>query len=489
MNGIKPIDFTGDDTSAMQTYLNALERRRLADANAAAERLKEEVKQKQELMKLIDPMVLSKNLEAEVADAGVNSLRGNISQFIRSNPGISSTELQSVINSQLGLISEWNNKVRVIKGKLDEQFKNLPQDNTISKSNWMNAALTDALYKTETYDEGGVMKTRRVLKNAQELDTEADFATKVWDRDGDKFINLDNISSELSKRLKDAPTVTKDITVSLGASRGQKGFTKQEVITMPSFAVWDEQLGKPVVKTKNGLIDSDIYTGFVGAPGSANDRFVEMRAKSKIMEGDIDLLKSAGFTNIYEDDGETISKRRLDVSMQAALLPENRDRIKKAWLGNHIEETTGYTTREKEVTKPAIVYLGSGKKDDSTPYIDVAGNIITKVNQDAEARRPYTQVNDLGDVEINAVLSAAKNRLGISEVGIGDIKLVPDGKGGVFMITANDIETSGGRSYKAGTNLGRLGTGANISGNKPLGQKAVRAAVGTNSKLTGAGGL
>ena len=359
------IQYDKSQDVAYSNLIEQLNNQTLAKQKAYQDRVKSEIQQKQELMKLIDPMVLSGKLEVEVADNGVAQLRNTVTDFMKKNPNVSSAELGTLINDQLSQISQWNNKVKVIKSKLDEQFKNLPQDQRISKSNWMNAAMTDALYKDEPVlqadgtpakDQYGTVQTRRVLKNLQELDTEADFARKSWDRNGDAFINLDAVNDDLVKKIKDAPKVTTDVTVSRGASRGRSGYTSQKTVEIPSFAVWDPKLEKPVVKTVNGQIDPNVYAGFVGNSGSANDRFVDRQSREALISRDIEFLKSMGFTDLYAKDGKTLDQDKVNKAWGEAEL-SGQDFRKKAWLTYFIEKNSGYTTREKEITKPPVTNI------------------------------------------------------------------------------------------------------------------------------------
>jgi hypothetical protein len=323
MADIRPIQFETESLQMLSALGDIQEKREILER----QRMQEEIKQKRELMDMIDPMTLSKNLESEVVNARMGQLKDGIASFIKNNPNHSSDELRYEIQKNLSDLAQWNAKVKTIKANIDDAFKAMPQDKTVNKSAWRSAAISKALYNPNT----------RSLKNIDELDDQYDFVSDVWNNRGDVLINMDEVGAELKKRIKDQPLVKMDVTVTKPVGKVKK--TVQERIEIPSFATWDSVKNKIVLKTdKNGDLDQDVYTDFIGQPGSANDKFVSRKAKDLILSGNAGVKPE----DVFNPDG---SVKNEDAYLKA----------KKQWASGYLYNNSPITQIEKDITQPARV--------------------------------------------------------------------------------------------------------------------------------------
>jgi len=486
-------------------------------AEANQRRLLQEIQHKQEAMKLIQADVLNPKLEVEIADAAIGQVRNNVATYMKQNPNASSAELNQYINSELEVINSWNNNVKLIKQRIENQFKDVKED-AISINNWKHAALTRALYKTN--QDGS-----RSLRGVKELDSNYDYASDVWAKNGESFVDIKKSSDALIEGIKKAPTVKQDVTVTVGATRNSKGFTRQDKVEVPSYATWDGANNKLVVKRgKDGLIDDGVYRQFIGQPNSAFDLYLNIEAKNGLKNGFVDIkpeealnpdgsvkniqlfnearlrvLNKLGVTGPlskkYEDDvnRQTVDAIRkgdpiIGITQSDVLNPDGTvkdqemfGKIKKTFLGNYIEQNSPYLRYDKDVTQPSksetrIINI---TQTGEVPMINASGNIIAKMQKDAEAGRPYTQVNTLGTAERNSILKEARNAVGVQSIGVGDIQLQIDADGNPGIYTARDITQQGSDEvlYKAGTYLGPIDVQTDINANKQLGTKSAQKAV------------
>ena len=338
MADIRPIEYGTRSLQMLSALGDIQEKREILER----QRMQEEIKQKRELMDMIDPITLSKNLESEVVNARMGELKNGIASFIKNNPNHSSDELRYEIQKQLGELAQWNAKVKTIKANIDDAFKAMPQDKTVNKSAWRSAAISRALYNPNT----------RSLKNIDELDDKYDFVSDVWNNRGDVLINMDEVGAELKKRIKDQPLVKMDVTVTKPVGKVKK--TVQERIEIPSFATWDSVKNKIVLKTdKNGDLDQDVYTDFIGQPGSANDKFVSRKAKDLILSGNAGVKPE----DVFNPDG---SVKNEDAYLKA----------KKQWAGSYLYNNSPITQIEKDVTQPININIGdkSATGQEAKPY-------------------------------------------------------------------------------------------------------------------------
>lgn len=323
MAGIRPIDYETGSIQMLSALGDIQEKRNLLEY----QRMQEEIKQKRELMDMIDPITLSKNLESEVVNSRMGELRNGIASFIKNNPNHSSDELRYEIQKNLSELAQWNAKVKTIKSNIDEAIKAMPQDKTVNKSAWRSAAISKALYNPNT----------RSLKNIDELDDQYDYLSDVWNNKGDVLINMDEVGSELKKRIKDQPLVKMDVTVTKPVGKVKK--TTQERIEIPSFATWDDTKNKIVIRTDDkGNLAQDIYDDFIGQPGSANDKLVDRKTRELVIAGKagvkaVDVLNPDG--SIKDQDSFNIAKKK--------------------WLSDYIYNNSPITRIEKDITQPTKV--------------------------------------------------------------------------------------------------------------------------------------
>ena len=320
MADIRPIQFETESLQMLSALGDIQEKREILER----QRMQEEVRQKRELMSMIDPMTLSKNLESEVVNARMSELRNGIASFIKNNPNQSSDELRYEIQRQLGEVVQWNAKVKTIKANIDDTMKAMPQDKTVNKSAWRSAAVSKALYNPNT----------GTLKNLDELDDQYDYVSDIWDNKGDVLVNMDEVGVELKKRIKEQPMVKMDVTVTKPVGKVKK--TVQERIEIPSFATWDSTNNKIVLKTdKDGNLDQNVYTDFIGQAGSANDKLVGRKAKDLILSGNAGVKPE----EVLNPDG---SVKDEDLFLNA----------KKKWLGGYLYNNSPITQIEKDITQP-----------------------------------------------------------------------------------------------------------------------------------------
>lgn len=390
------IRFDQSQDAAYQQLMSALERQEEAMQRARVERMKNaelEIKQKMELTQSISPAVATKNYEIEFYEK-VDQLHNNVKELQKSKPDIPYPQLWDIVQTNTAALARHNAKFKLVKNKVEEDARTI-SDPRINKTNLINAALTDALYKqvhvkdamgNPVLDANGVPVTKRVIKSEEELDDQADFISKQMSTGGDKFLNYDAVAEDITERIKKAPPVTIDVMVSKGASRGKAGYTSREKVQVPSFGTWDPNSQKVVVKTKDGMLDPDVYTYFAGKKGETNDIFIESRAMEDLKNADPALLKRAGYTDIYKADG-TVDPIKLEAARIDASLPDNKQKVKSAWLSNYIEKTTGYTTADAESTKPAItVNTGSEQSKVGSNWMKEMesaweGGDVEKINQ------------------------------------------------------------------------------------------------------------
>lgn len=338
MADIRPIQFETESLQMLSALGDIQEKREILER----QRMQEEVRQKRELMDMIDPITLSKNLESEVVNARMGQLKDGIASFIKNNPNHSSDELRYEIQKSLSDLAQWNSKVKTIKANIDDAFKAMPQDKTVNKSAWRSAAISRALYNPNT----------RSLKNINELDDQYDFVSDVWNNRGDVLINMDEVGVELKKRIKEQPMVKMDVTVTKPVGKVKK--TVQERIEIPSFATWDSTNNKIVLKTdKDGNLDQNVYTDFIGQAGSANDKLVGRKAKDLILSGNAGVKPE----EVLNLDG---SVKDEDLFLNA----------KKKWLGNYLYNNSPITQIEKDVTQPININIGdkSATGQEARPY-------------------------------------------------------------------------------------------------------------------------
>lgn len=338
MADIRPIQFETESLQMLSALGDIQEKREILER----QRMQEEIRQKRELMGMIDPITLSKNLESEVVNARMSELRNGIASFIKNNPNQSSDELRYEIQRQLGELVQWNAKVKTIKTNIDESMKAMPQDKTVNKSAWRSAAISKALYNPNT----------GTLKNLNELDDQYDFVSDVWNNNGDVLVNMDEVGVELKKRIKEQPMVKMDVTVTKPVGKVKK--TVQERIEIPSFATWDSTNNKIVLKTdKNGNLDQNVYTDFIGQTGSANDKLVGRKAKDLILSGNAGVKPE----EVLNPDG---SVKDEDLFLNA----------KKKWLGNYLYNNSPITQIEKDITQPINITIGdkSATGQEAKPY-------------------------------------------------------------------------------------------------------------------------
>lgn len=294
MNGISTITF-GNEVETGLANLAALQNKRMAERQ---ERFNEEFKQKTELMKLIDPKVLNQNLETEISNEAINQVRENVKNWLldKKNEWASAGQLQSMIQNEVGKITNWNNSFKTIKNNIEEQAKNMPADPKVSKDLWVKAAKSAALFKD------GRVKTLEELTGDN-----TDWMQKTWETAGDKFIRIDEIQSDNMKTLTSLPKDDQTVSRTVGATNKKGGETKQFKISVPTGFVWDDANDRVVVKKgPDGLIDNDVYTMFVGGPNSANDKYFTAKA--------IDQIKSdpALAADVFDDEGKIIDQDKFD---------------------------------------------------------------------------------------------------------------------------------------------------------------------------------
>lgn len=338
MADIRPIEYGTRSLQMLSALGDIQEKREILEQ----QRMQEEIKQKRELMDMVDPITLSKNLESEVVNARMGQLRDGIASYIKNNPNASSDELRYEIQKNLSDLSQWNAKVKTIKANIDESLKAMPQDKTVNKSAWRSAAISKALYNPNT----------RSLKNIDELDDQYDYLSDVWNNKGDVLINMDEVGVELKKRIKEQPMVKMDVTVTKPVGKVKK--TVQERIEIPSFATWDSANNKIVLKTdKNGNLDQNIYTDFIGQAGSANDKLVGRKAKDLLISGNAGVKPE----DVLNPDG---SVRDEDAFLN----------VKKKWLGNYLYNNSPITQIEKDITQPITINVGdkSATSQEARPY-------------------------------------------------------------------------------------------------------------------------
>jgi hypothetical protein len=247
--------------SQQQQAKEAQQQKFLADRLDAADKARQdEMNQKLKLLELINPAVLSEKLESEVATAGVDALRNNVYAWLKQNQNASPAQLQQAIYSGLGQITEWSNKVKTVKANLEEYFKNMPNNQLVNKSNWMNAALTKALYKPDGQ-----------LRGVQELDPSFNYADDTWKNNGEAFINLKEVEDDITKTIKEAPKTKKEVLIGKGLH------TKRADIEIPAYARWDENAQKIV-------LNDDYYKQFTGGEGTAHDLWLTKSAREKLAE-------------------------------------------------------------------------------------------------------------------------------------------------------------------------------------------------------------
>jgi len=268
-------------------------------AEARQRTFMQEVEQKQDLMKLIQPDVMNPKLEIEIADVAIKQVRDGVAEFMKTNPNASYSQLNQYITGELEKINQWNNSVKTIKANLENKFKDVKGD-AVSINSWKSAALTDALYKTNP--DG-----TKVLKGLKDLEPNYDYATKAWQENGYSFLRLPELQSGITKGLNELPREKTKISKTIGATRTKPGEKKEFYIDIPTAFQWDEGVGKLVVKKgKDGLIDNDVYTMFAGGENSPNDKFFTKITTDQIKQ---DPIASA---EIFDADGKIIDQTKFD---------------------------------------------------------------------------------------------------------------------------------------------------------------------------------
>lgn len=261
MNGITPIQF-GNQIQEGLTNLALMRQKR---EQAKQERYNEEFKQKLELMKLIDPKVLNQNLETEISNEAINQVRESVKNYLldKKNEWASAGQLQQFIQSEVGRITQWNNKFKTVKNNIEEQAKNMANDPMVSKDLWVKAAKSNALFSNGR------------VKTLEELDADkTDWVTQTWDQSGNTFLRLDEVQSDISKTLNSTPKDKTRVSRTVGATAKKPGEKKEFYIDIPSAFTWDDVNNKVLVKRgADGLIDNQVYTMFVGSPNSAKDKY------------------------------------------------------------------------------------------------------------------------------------------------------------------------------------------------------------------------
>jgi hypothetical protein len=295
MAEIRPIEF---ETGSLQ-MLQSLGEKRQREYLLEQKRMQEELEQKRELMNMVNPITLSKNLEAEVANASLTNLKGGVTSWLRQNPNASSGELQAQIQNELGALSQWNAKVKTIKDRIDTAIKDMPQDKTINRSALRSAAISRALYNPNT----------GTLKSADELDDQTDFVSEVWNSGGSRVINIGETDADLRKEIGAQPMSELDVMVTKVDPKSNRKTTIQQRTKAANYMQWDEKKNKFDIKRgADGLIDNSVYASFIGDTGSARDKMFEFRAEQEIKSG------RAGMNplDVFNEDGSLKDPAALD---------------------------------------------------------------------------------------------------------------------------------------------------------------------------------
>jgi hypothetical protein len=268
-------------------------------AEARQRAIMQELQQKEKLAEIIDYNTLNKNLEAEVANSSIAALQNNVANYIKTNPGSTVSSQYSYAQGELRKIYELNSRIKGIKEKIENQFKDVKGD-AVSVNNWKNAAITDALFKK-------MPNGNRVLKSFEELDTETDYASKAWDENGYSFLRLPELQSGITKGLNELPKEKTKISKTIGATRTKPGEKKEFYIDIPTAFQWDEGTGKLVVKKgKDGMIDEQVYTMFAGGSKSPNDTYFSKITTDQIMQD------PEAAAEIFDADGKIINQIKFD---------------------------------------------------------------------------------------------------------------------------------------------------------------------------------
>lgn len=528
MGDIKPIEYSQVPFQLMDKLSDQMLEQKLLKQK----RIQEEFDQKMKLMDLTEPEVLNKNLESEVADAAVASLRDRVVGYMKKNQTSSVLDFKNVISKELAQVYDWNSKVKSIKDKLENTFKNIPNNSSINKSAWMNAALTRALY-ADVIDANGNKK--RVLRDASLLDPSYDYASDVWNKNGDAFVVTKEVDASTQKLMKDSPTTKEDVTVSVGATRSSKGFTKELSIEVPTYGVWNPTSQRLEVKTdKDGLVDQKVYDMFIGQKGSEVDWRFNSMAKNKLSSGSqipvvkaedvfdangkiinqplfdqvkanisastgiqrigpaTDRMLNEETTNAIKNGGKAVSISFDDVyNKNGSVKDESKlDYVKKILLKEYIEEFSPTIKKNRDVVQQAKqdikVYTGSAAPP--TPTIDILGEI--KQYRIDNPEKPYIQMNILSNAAQDAILESVRNKSKKANFDNTNTKIVSS-EGKDWVVAAEDIYSLDDTEkiiYKKGSYISPVDYKQNMSANKPLGKDAVTKSV-NNDKKTGASGL
>ena len=457
MNGITPLQYSNAPIQMMSALASDIQQQNILNQK----RYQEEFNQGLELARMISPEVLNKSFDAQVVNAGIADVKNNLREYIKKNPNANSAQIQSEVQKQLGGISDWSTKVKTIKSNLEETFKQIPQDKKVNKDRWMNAALTKALYKTNP--DG-----TRTFRNAQELDPAFDYATEVWNMGGEAFVDLGGVSKELDDRIKNAAKNKQNVTVTVGATKNKPGFTRTDNIEVPVWAEWDATKNKVTVKKQNGVIDNDVYTAFVGGPNTEYDKFLNIKTRSAFASGE---NLGVDVTEVFDDKGNIKDQTKFDLA-------------KRNWLTNYLEKFAPVTQTERDVTQPArmdvVVNTGAPKGDD-TVMIDVVNNIKSYIkNNPRKKGMNFYPTVAFDNASQDVIIGQARKKTGINTIGLADVQV--EERGGIpYVVSSKDIMDPNDPTkvlYKAGQALSPIDVQSNISANKALGTKAVKAAAG-----------
>lgn len=249
---------------------------------------------KAEIMKSINPSILSERFEPEVVNATMKELQEFTSNALRS--GVSEAELQNQINSKVASIAAWNGKVKAIKNVIQKQFQAMGDQPAYNKETWYADALHSAIYNPDGS-----------MKSAEKIDPSIDYVKSSFDANRTKYVNYAPTMKSLEGELQKGDD--NEITTSNSWEKGLQSGKKTFSVKYKDFQTLDPKTGKLVLKTdpKTGLISEDIYGKYI-KPDSSYDDMLTARAQQLAPQtgvdpndhGNIELLKRGIFTKMLE---------------------------------------------------------------------------------------------------------------------------------------------------------------------------------------------